>query len=146
MKFNIRVYGLLIHDDKILLTQESRFGNHFTKFPGGGLEFGEGIKDCLIREFKEEFELPIKIDKLFYVNDFFQASAFSKEDQIISIYYLVSPESAEFTFDSITIKKEKPYWIKIDEVSKKHLTFPIDQIVGELINMENNITTLKNCK
>jgi 8-oxo-dGTP pyrophosphatase MutT (NUDIX family) len=139
MKFNIRVYGLLIHDEKILLTQESRYGKYFTKFPGGGLEFGEGIKDCLIREFKEEFELPIQVDKLFYVNDFFQASAFSKEDQIISIYYLVSPKSADFTFDSLTVKNEKPYWIKTDEVSKKYLTFPIDQIVGEMIQKMSKI-------
>ena len=45
---NIRVYGIIINDEnQVLLSDELRFGNAFTKFPGGGLEWGEGTKDCL---------------------------------------------------------------------------------------------------
>ena len=42
-KFNIRVYGLLINDrNEILVSDEFRMGVFMTKFPGGGLKFGEG--------------------------------------------------------------------------------------------------------
>ena len=54
-KFNIRVYGILINQNKeILVLDETRNGYSFTKFPGGGLEWGEGFKECLEREFEEE--------------------------------------------------------------------------------------------
>lgn len=74
--FNVRVYGIVINErDEILVSHESHAGRSFTKFPGGGLEFGEGTKDCLKREFLEEFNLSADIGELIYVNDFYQQSA-----------------------------------------------------------------------
>ena len=71
-KFNLRVYGLILNEkEEILLMDECRNGVAFTKFPGGGLEFGEGTKDCLVRELKEELLSDFEIGDLFYVNDFF---------------------------------------------------------------------------
>ncbi|HMZ45647.1 MAG TPA: NUDIX domain-containing protein, partial [Chitinophagaceae bacterium] len=88
--FNIRVYGILKDDNNnVLLSDEYIYGNYFTKFPGGGLEFGEGTRECLIREFKEETGLDIIVGKHIYTTDFFQISAFNNKDQIISIYYYV---------------------------------------------------------
>ena len=53
-KFNIRVYGILINEqDQVLITDELIKGHKITKFPGGGLEFGEGTIDCIKREFIE---------------------------------------------------------------------------------------------
>ncbi|GAJ02545.1 unnamed protein product, partial [marine sediment metagenome] len=49
--FVVRVYGLIINDKKeVLLTDEYQLGMKMTKFPGGGLEFGEGPVDCIKRE------------------------------------------------------------------------------------------------
>ena len=54
-RFTIRVYGILFDENKrILVSDEFIRGDYFTKFPGGGLEIGEGTRDCLKREFKEE--------------------------------------------------------------------------------------------
>ena len=51
-RFNIRVYGLLINEQKqVLVSDELIRGSYITKFPGGGLEFGEGTRNCLQREF-----------------------------------------------------------------------------------------------
>src|ERR1051325_4920344 len=89
-QFNIRIYGLLIEDRKILVADEIvRGGRRVTKFPGGGLELGEGPIACLEREFLEETGFQIKVLQHFYTTDFFQQSAFNPEDQIISIYYKV---------------------------------------------------------
>ena len=57
------------------------------KFPGGGHEFGEGLKETLIREFKEELSLEVEVGDLFYVNDFAQISAFHENHQLISFYF-----------------------------------------------------------
>ncbi|NBQ56567.1 MAG: NUDIX domain-containing protein [Verrucomicrobia bacterium] len=55
--FTIRVYGLLLNkNNEVLISDEHRDGLSFTKFPGGGLEFGEGIGSALIREYREEME------------------------------------------------------------------------------------------
>ncbi|MBC7650405.1 MAG: NUDIX domain-containing protein, partial [Deinococcales bacterium] len=76
--FTVRVYGILIDSDKrILVSDEYIRGNYFTKFPGGGLEFGEGTRDCLVREFKEETNLDITVGTHIYTTDIFQISAFN---------------------------------------------------------------------
>ena len=90
--FNDRVYGILLGENKeVLVSDEFIRGGYFTKFPGGGLEFGEGTRDCLKREFKEEMDLEVQVTDHLYTTDFFQLSAFNpeKKQQIIAIYYFV---------------------------------------------------------
>ena len=91
-RFNIRVYGILMTEEKkVLVSDEYIRGNYYTKFPGGGLEFGEGTRECLKREFKEEMDLEVEVGEHIYTTDHFQLSAFNPEHQIISIYYFVKP-------------------------------------------------------
>ncbi len=88
--FNLRVYGILVGANKeVLVSDEFIRGQYYTKFPGGGLEFGEGTRDCLKREFKEEMNLEVEVGEHLYTTDFFQLSAFNPGHQIISIYYWV---------------------------------------------------------
>lgn len=134
--FNIRVYGILTNDlGQVLISDEFRFGHAFTKFPGGGLEFGEGLSDALKREFSEEFQLDIEVEKLFYVNDFFQASKFNDQHQLISFYYLVSHPnwttiSVKSNTHPLTSEGEALRWIDISSLSESMMTFPIDKIVA----------------
>ncbi len=110
-------------------------GDHaFTKFPGGGLEPGEGIADCLVREWKEEMNATIEVNDLFYVNEFYQPSAFNPAQQIISFYYNVSLVSDELLFKSIEKRWNKEYlvefrWESMQELQAEDFTFPIDKIV-----------------
>lgn len=130
-RFNVRVYGICINErGEILLSDESHTGRSFTKFPGGGLEFGEGTIDCLKREFKEEFDLDIEVGTLFYLTDFFQVSAFSENDQVISIYYLIQVNTSRL--DELVLQPvgdEKLHWKAINQLSPNDVTFPIDQLV-----------------
>src|SRR6185295_11099957 len=88
--FNLRVYGILLGENKqVLVSDEFIRGGYYTKFPGGGLEFGEGTRDCLKREFMEEMQLKVEVGDHIYTTDFFQMSAFNPSQQIISIYYFV---------------------------------------------------------
>jgi ADP-ribose pyrophosphatase YjhB (NUDIX family) len=138
--FTIRVYGLLINKNKqVLISDEFRDGFPFTKFPGGGLEFGEGISSALMREYREELELDVKVDSLFYVNDHLQISAFNNQMQLISFYYFVTTIDVEnLSFDTyeIPLKKngEKQRWIAINKELEELLTFPLDKIVARNLN------------
>lgn len=135
-RFNLRVYGLCLNDrQEILLSTEKRFGRSFIKFPGGGLEFGEGLKEALAREFVEELGLEVTVGDLFYVNDFCQLSAFNPDDQLLSFYYWVSIHPGQ-TLETVSIdyqhheEGEKPVWLPIGELTPDVLTFPIDRVVG----------------
>jgi 8-oxo-dGTP pyrophosphatase MutT (NUDIX family) len=145
MALNIRVYGLLVNDnDEVLLSDERRFGKEFTKFPGGGLEEGEGVKDCLIREFQEELSLDIEVLDLFYLTDFYQESAFNSKEQLISIYYKVDSlesdriDSSELPFDFVEDAIESHRWKKIKDLTSEEVTFPIDKIVVRKL-IESNL-------
>ena len=71
-KFNVRVYGLLINEcNEVLISDEQEYGMRFTKFPGGGLELGEGLTDGLKREFVEECQVEVEVLSHFYTTDFF---------------------------------------------------------------------------
>ena len=132
--FNLRVYALIINDkNEILLSDEFRFGKFFTKFPGGGVEFGEGISDALHRELNEELNIKIDEAKPYYYNDFHQVSAFQTDHQIVSFYYLVKCDWKKIPHQVYEIpfsfEGEKQRWLKIDSLEEDILTFPIDRIV-----------------
>ena len=148
---SVRVYGIVITDDgKIVLSDEYIRGGYYTKFPGGGLEVGEGTRDCLQRELMEEMQLKATIGHHIYTTDFYQQSAFNKAHQILSIYYFAHPEEAfKVSF------KEKPFdfqahqisdpngtaeafrLISLEDLSEEMVTLPIDKIVARMIR--NNL-------
>lgn len=145
--FNVRAYGLLLYNDAVLVSDEYIKRNKITKFPGGGLEFGEGLKDCLIREFKEELNLEIEIISHFYTTDFYVASAFNTNSQVISVYYLVKA-LGELTFKTSLEphqydKKEGAQslrWIKLSDLKENDLTLIIDKRVAEML-LKQTITS-----
>lgn len=144
-QFTIRVYGILIDATKgILVADEFQRGQRFTKFPGGGLELGEGTSDCLIREWKEELGQSIEVLDHFYTTDFFQRSAFNPNQQVISIYYQVKAlneptvKIATLPFDYGEEKEgaESFRWIDAKHFQEDMLTFPIDRLVGKKLREE----------
>lgn len=148
--FNLRVYGVLINEqNEVLVSDELIRGSYITKFPGGGLEFGEGTRDCLKREFMEEMDLAVEIGEHIYTTDYFQLSAFNPQHQIISIYYhakALEPVQAPlrqkpFDFDEeqlriYEVKKEIETFrfIPRAEFSSANMTLPIDKIVADIIS------------
>lgn len=145
----IRVYGILTDKQKgVLVSDEYIRGNYFTKFPGGGLEPGEGTRDCLIREMKEETGLDVIVGEHIYTTDFFQQSAFKSTDQIISIYYRVLTEQSgllntadtPFAFDHINLgstdQAERLRWISWNGFSESSVSLPIDKVVADMIKKQ----------
>jgi len=147
--FNIRVYGILLGENKsVLVADEFIRGGYYTKFPGGGLEFGEGTRDCLKREFKEEMDLDVRITDHIYTTDFFQMSAFNPDQQIISIYYFAEAletiktplRNKPFDFDEKqmdiykkTGETETFRFIPWEDFSEEMITLPIDKVVTRIV-------------
>jgi ADP-ribose pyrophosphatase YjhB (NUDIX family) len=142
----IRVYGILINDQKqVLVSDEFIRGEYYTKFPGGGLEVGEGTRDCLKREFMEEMNLEVAIGAHIYTTDFYVKSAFDIAKQILSVYYFATAlepisvplRTKPFDFDEQQLKvysevqqTETFRFIDWDDFSEDTVTLPIDKIVA----------------
>jgi ADP-ribose pyrophosphatase YjhB (NUDIX family) len=142
--FNVRVYGLLINEqNEVLISDEQEYGQRFIKFPGGGLEIGEGLIDGLKREFVEECDIEVEITSHFYTTDFFVRSAFNNS-QIISVYYKVKNitpinfaiKTIEYDFDGEGDVLQAFRWVKITELFPDNVTFPTDKRVVELLRAE----------
>ena len=149
MIFNLRVYGVLINEQNdVLVSDEYIRGSYFTKFPGGGLEYGEGTRDCLKREFMEEMNLNVEVGEHIYTTDYFQLSAFHVDQQIISIYYFVKAleeisvplRGKPFDFDEEQLKIYELHkeietfrFIPFDKLLEDSVSLPIDKIVVGII-------------
>lgn len=139
-RFNIRVYGLLINQEsEILLSSEVRKGFAFTKFPGGGLQWGEGVIACLKREWQEELGLEIEVEGHFYTTEVFQRSAFREQDQLISLYYKLNASTASYIQNgqvALDVTEGDTHvfeWKSINELQAEDLSFPIDRKVLALL-------------
>jgi 8-oxo-dGTP diphosphatase len=151
--FSIRVYGILINEaNQVLVSDEFIRGDYFTKFPGGGLEFGEGTRDCLQREFLEEMNLKVEVAAHLYTTDFFQMSAFNAAHQIVSIYYYVKAledikvplRATAFDFDEQQMKVyaemkqvETFRFIDMKDFSSASVSLPIDKVVSDMVKEAN---------
>jgi 8-oxo-dGTP diphosphatase len=139
--FNVRVYGLLINAaNEVLISDEKEYGIQFTKFPGGGLEYGEGLIEGLKREFVEECNTEVEVISHFYTTDFFIKSAFNAS-QIISVYYTVkaisdlrfTTKTAVFDFDGEGDILQSFRWVKLSELTVDAFTFPTDKYVADML-------------
>lgn len=140
--FTLRVYGILVHNGHVLVSDELIKGQRITKFPGGGLEFGEGLKDCLIREVREEICVEAMDLAHFYTTDFFQQSAFhSTPMQVVSVYYtfrVADPAAIPVVNEPFTGingpgDQEVFRWLRIEGGREEDLSLPIDKVVWRMV-------------
>ena len=135
-QFNVRVYAIIKQDQKYLISHEWNEKVEFWKFPGGGVEAGEGIVDALKREVSEELKTYPRKAELFYVNEHYQKSKFGPET-LLSFYYTVELDKPDLTA-KVETKWGKNYhlefmWVSLDELRNK-VHFPLDQKVVKLLS------------
>lgn len=141
-KFTIRAYAIIINENnEVLLSDEFVFGIRVTKFPGGGVELGEGIIDCLHREAIEELGQDIEILQHFYTTDFFQQGLFRNDVQVVSVYYKAklkeNPKfkisTVPFDFDNEIEGAQSFRWSLVNEINVEEITLPIDKVVAGML-------------
>ncbi len=140
--FVVRVYGIYFDPENgILVSDELVYNQKITKFPGGGLEFGEGTIACLEREMLEETQTKFEIISHFYTTDFFAPSVFNDQIQVLSIYYLIQPigplnfivSKEEFDFKEEKEGSQSFRFIKLAEIGENDFTLKIDKAVGQML-------------
>ena len=65
----VRVAIVVVHDGKILLVEHTKEERKYWLLPGGGLEWGEGLKEALSREVEEETGLEVEVGDLLFVSE-----------------------------------------------------------------------------
>lgn len=133
--------GILIHQDKVLLTQDIRPGQGHFFLPGGNVEPGEAIKNSLPREWQEELGWTIQ------VNSFLGCLEHSwnynrKQDsalvEVFEINFLFSVSTSIETLSQPPISKEshlKFSWISINELSSINLLpAPLRILIPDIAN------------
>lgn len=94
-RFRVAIYGVLIENGKVLLTDTTVPSGIITNFPGGGLELGEAPLEAVAREFKEETDIEVAVGELLFCSQRFQQNPEYPDEQLMHIYYRVRRVSGE---------------------------------------------------
>lgn len=145
--FKLRVAGIVISNNKILLAKAKKF-NGFV-FPGGHVEIGELSSDAIKREIKEELKLEFNVDGLFCVHENLYKLKDNRLANEVCYYYKISLCS-DFNYKDFVIeendkgvmKKHEYSWIDLDELTDKNIN-PKDlvSLIKKDANSFNNIIT-----
>lgn len=130
------VAAAIIFNDKneLLICQRQSGGSDKScaglwEFPGGKLELGESLKECCVRECREELNADIKILSLYE-----ETSYIYPESEIQFTFYL-----AKLLSDENELKMnvhQKICWVKISELNEYEFC-PADIKLIERIKSEN---------
>ncbi len=118
-KFNCRVNGICIKDNKIFLSKLK--SDHYWTFVGGKVTFGESTDLAILREYEEEVGVLLQIDKMIaLIENFFDLRGYSWH-QYIFFYQLRDDNNALEFFEGereIADNKDAVYrWFDLDEIS-----------------------------
>ena len=81
-KILIRVRAIILYEGKLLAVRGAP-DSIYVALPGGHLEYGEDVKECLSRELVEELGVKPEIGRLLYINTFIQAD----EKQSVEFFF-----------------------------------------------------------
>lgn len=133
-ELKVRVYGIIEHEGKILLSTELLSDFEFIKFPGDGLVFGETPAECLRRELREELNINNPKLNLHHVSEVYVQNRFNPNQQVIGIYYKVGINEIELKIINNELRLLKTQgkldmlqriWISKNDILS-HLTFEMD--------------------
>ena len=130
----IRVAGILIEDNKILLIQHHKNDKKYWLIPGGGNDWGETTKKALIREYKEETNMDIEVDEFLF---FSETISPDKKRHVLNLFYKIHRNNKN---DSIIKLGEEAVLTDLKFVTKEELeTMTIYPNIKEnLLKLMNN--------
>lgn len=67
---HVRVTGVVIEDDRILVLDQDTGSGRAWSLPGGKVEDGETLAEALVREMREETGLRVEPGRLLYICDY----------------------------------------------------------------------------
>lgn len=86
----VRVAGVLIENERILLIEHSKNEKKYWLVPGGGVDWGESTAESLIREYKEETNLDIEVESFLFLSE---TVAPDKKKHVVNLYFKIKRKS-----------------------------------------------------
>lgn len=124
-RFRIALYGVLIENNKVLLTTTKVPSGTITNFPGGGLELGETPIEAVVREFDEETGLKVSVENLIFCSQKFQQNPEYPDEQLMHIYYRVRRTGGELLTKGNNDDVLNVGWVSLEELPK-HRVLAVD--------------------
>ncbi|MCB4204268.1 (deoxy)nucleoside triphosphate pyrophosphohydrolase [Deferribacterales bacterium Es71-Z0220] len=126
--------AVIIKNDKVLLARRKKGQRleSFWEFPGGKVEYGETLQQCLERELYEELGIIAEAGKII------AESTYNYKDETVNLFAILT-NIKEGNF-KLTVH-DKIKWVKADDLTKYNLA-PADVPIAQKI-MEN-IESIKN--
>ena len=142
-RFNVRVYMILtrVHPSEktlqVLVSYERLPMGGVMKFPGGGLEWGEGTSACLRREALEELGQPIEVGEWTHVSRRAHISSFDANQQVVAVHVEASLEG-DVAFDDqgalddvfgkkVPVMHQRLGWQDVNSLQERDFHFASDR-------------------
>jgi len=120
-KFRIAIYGVLVEEKKVLLTDTKVPSGVITNFPGGGLELGEAPLEALAREFREETSIEVSVSELLFCSQLFQQNPEYPHEQLMHIYYRVQRVSGVIVTTGNNDDVVATSWVGVADLPHKRI-------------------------
>lgn len=150
-KFNYRVAGIIIHDNKLLVMKDEHAPYYY--IPGGRVSMNELSEDAIIREIREELNAEVKVKRMLWVNEnLFHEEYFHENYHEICFWYLLDMtddelinKESEFVHKDNEEKNLTFYWKDIDEIKDliiyplfiKNNILQLPQVIEHVVEKEN---------
>ncbi len=117
---------LVMHDGKFLLAERNKENyNSYWIIPGGGVEFGETIRDAALREIKQETNLDVDIIRLLCHKEIINVPG---NYHSVVFYYLAKPKHLDIKADD-DVSKAK--FFTIDEIKKLKIAESVELVLKD---------------
>jgi 8-oxo-dGTP pyrophosphatase MutT (NUDIX family) len=145
-KFNFRVAGIAVQNDKLLLHKTP--SDHFWSLPGGRADMFEFTRETLLREMLEETGLSAEVgDLLWIVENFFEYDQIRYHE--IGFYYKMEIRSLATEQDFTAIEEGSElmfHWPPLGELSsiKIYPDFITKELIQNTSSIRHIVTDFKN--
>ena len=126
----IRVAGILIKDNRILLVAHKKDGRVYWLLPGGGVNYGESLGEALKREFIEELNIKVDVGQPDFIFDSIEPSG---KRHIVNICF-----NCTYISGDLKLGKDKRLhsykFFEDDEIKSIDMFPPINQEILSRLN------------
>ncbi|MEK3954770.1 MULTISPECIES: NUDIX hydrolase [Psychrobacillus] len=146
-RFNYRVGGLIVHDNKLLIMQDQ--GQPYYYVPGGRIKMNEKSEDAVKREIKEELGVEVTVKRMLWVNEnFFKEETLNEQFHEICFFYLLELEDEKLLNNNEFVVDEEGkthtyYWKTLNELKLINLypQFLREKIVELPLHIKHIVVT-----
>lgn len=129
----IRVAGVIVKDEKILMIAHKKNGDVYWLLPGGGVDYGESLIEALEREFEEELNIRIDAGKIALISDSIDPSG---DRHVLNICFHCNHKDGEFHIGEDERLHDYKFFSK-NEISELTIHPPINDSLLKILGEKN---------